>query len=102
MHRFVGLAGHQQVLVVFIRGFHPLLVGRHEPVPRLHPFFGLRVVHFEAQRALRALWVACFGDPVARPPNLDGGFAGLQGGGRGLGLGGEAHLKEKKRKDEMK
>jgi len=51
----VRLSSEQQILPLSIRGFHPLLVRRHEPVPRGCPVHDFRVIHLEQQGLLLRL-----------------------------------------------
>ena len=67
----VGLSRKEEVLPLPVRRLHLLLVGRHEPVPRLDPLRYLGVVHLKHEGLLAGLGAPLLGHPVAGTADLD-------------------------------
>jgi len=69
-HCLIGLCRHQQVLVLTVRLFHPLLERGHYSVPRLLLESYLRKLEFEQKWFLLCLWILLLHYLVARLPNF--------------------------------
>lgn len=59
---FIRLGCKKEVLPLAIRWLYPLLICRHEAVPRLYAIHYLWVVDLEKQAVLARVWVSLLGN----------------------------------------